>query len=88
VNTPLQGTAADLIKVAMILIDRKLREQKLQTKMTLQVHDELLFDVPEDEVDNVRTLVKGEMENVIELKVPVVADVGIGQNWRDLKGGL
>jgi DNA polymerase-1 len=86
VNTPLQGTAADLIKVAMIRIDRKLREQKLQTKMTLQVHDELLFDVPEDEVDNVRTLVKGEMENVIELKVPVVADVGIGQNWRDLKG--
>ncbi|HEX4583089.1 MAG TPA: DNA polymerase I [Acidobacteriaceae bacterium] len=86
VNTPLQGTAADLIKVAMIRIDRKLREQKLQTKMTLQVHDELLFDVPEDEVDNVRTLVKGEMENVIELKVPVVADVGIGQNWRDLQG--
>ena len=54
--------------------------------MTLQVHDELLFDVPENEIEQVRTLVKDEMENVIELKVPVVADVGIGQNWRDLKG--
>ncbi|HZD76455.1 MAG TPA: DNA polymerase I [Acidobacteriaceae bacterium] len=85
VNTPLQGTAADLIKVAMIRIDRTLREQKLQTRMTLQVHDELLFDVPEDEVDAVRTLVKHEMENVIELNVPIVADVGVGQNWRDLK---
>jgi DNA polymerase-1 len=53
--------------------------------MTLQVHDELLFDVPEDEIDTVRTLVKREMENVLELNVPIVADVGIGQNWRDLK---
>jgi DNA polymerase I len=86
VNTPLQGTAADMIKIAMIRIDRKLRQQKLQAKMTLQVHDELLFDVPEDEVDAVRTLVRHEMENVIELKVPIVADVGVGQNWRDLKG--
>ncbi len=86
VNTPLQGTAADMIKVAMIRIDEKLRAQKLQTKMTLQVHDELLFDVPEDEIDTVRTLVKQEMENVLELNVPIVVDVGIGQNWRDLKG--
>jgi DNA polymerase-1 len=86
VNTPLQGTAADLIKIAMIRIDRKLREQKMQTKMTLQVHDELLFDVPEVEIDDVRTLVKGEMEHVIELNVPIVADVGVGENWRDLKG--
>ena len=54
--------------------------------MTLQVHDELLFDVPEDEVDAVRTLVQHEMEHVIELKVPIVAEVGVGQNWRDLKG--
>jgi DNA polymerase I len=86
VNTPLQGTAADMIKVAMIRIDEKLRAQKLQAKMTLQVHDELLFDVPEDEIDTVRALVKREMENVLELNVPIVADVGIGQNWRDLKG--
>jgi DNA polymerase-1 len=58
----------------------------MQTKMTLQVHDELLFDVPEVEIDDVRTLVKGEMEHVIELNVPIVADVGVGENWRDLKG--
>jgi DNA polymerase-1 len=84
VNTPLQGTAADLIKVAMIRIDHALAERKLATQMTLQVHDELLFDVPEEEVDQVRELVKHEMEHVVELKVPVVAEVGIGANWRDL----
>ena len=84
VNTPLQGTAADLIKVAMIRIDRRLREEKWKARMTLQVHDELLFDVPEDEVEPVRTMVKAEMENVIELSVPVVADAGVGANWRDL----
>jgi DNA polymerase-1 len=86
VNTPLQGTAADLIKVAMIRIDQKLRDQKLKARMTLQVHDELLFDVPEDEIDAMRSLVKQEMENVIELNVPIVVEVGVGQNWRDLKG--
>ena len=85
VNTPLQGTAADLIKVAMIRIDRKLAENNLSTRMTLQVHDELLFDVPPHEVEQVQTMVRHEMENVIELKVPVVADCGIGPNWRDLK---
>lgn len=85
VNTPLQGTAADLIKLAMIRIDRLLAEQKLKTIMTLQVHDELLFDVPEDEAEKVQAMVKHEMEHVIELKVPIVADCGIGVNWRDLK---
>jgi DNA polymerase-1 len=84
VNTPLQGTAADLIKVAMIRIDRALAERRLATRMTLQVHDELLFDVPEDEVDKVRELVKHEMEHVVELRVPVIADVGVGANWRDM----
>ena len=84
VNTPLQGTAADLIKLAMIRIDRRLAEERLQTSMTLQVHDELLFDVPEDGVERVRALVKEEMEGVIELKVPLVADCGVGPNWRDL----
>jgi len=85
VNTPLQGTAADLIKLAMIRIDQKLEERKLKTRMTLQVHDELLFDVLEDEVDEVSSLVQSEMEHVIELKVPLVADVSVGANWRDLK---
>jgi DNA polymerase-1 len=85
VNTPLQGTAADLIKLAMIRIQARLKKEKLQTLMTLQVHDELLFDVPEQEVEVIETLVRHEMEHVIELKVPIVADIGIGANWRDLK---
>jgi DNA polymerase-1 len=84
VNTPLQGTAADLIKVAMLRIDERLRGQKLKTVMTLQVHDELLFDAPKEEADEVSALVKHEMESVIELKVPIVADVGVGKNWRDM----
>jgi DNA polymerase-1 len=84
VNTPLQGTAADLIKVAMLRIDERLRNQKLKTRMTLQVHDELLFDVPPEEVEEVSAFVKKEMESVIELKVPIIADIGIGPNWRDL----
>ena len=85
VNTPLQGTAADMIKIAMIRIDEKLRDHKLQAKMTLQVHDELLFDVPEEEIETVSKLVNHEMERVVSLHVPIVADIGIGQNWRDLK---
>ncbi len=85
VNTPLQGTAADLIKLAMIRVARELREQKLRTKMVLQVHDELVLDVPTEEVDEVRERVRAAMEQVIELKVPIVADVAVGPNWRDLK---
>jgi DNA polymerase I len=85
VNTPLQGTAADLIKLAMIRIARELRERKLRAQMVLQVHDELVFDVPREEVDEVRDLVKQAMERVIDLKVPVVAEVGVGPNWRDLE---
>jgi DNA polymerase-1 len=84
VNTPLQGTAADLIKLAMIAIDRKLTERKLKTRMVLQVHDELLFEVPADETAEIEELVRTEMEGVVELKVPLVADLGFGENWRDL----
>jgi len=84
VNTPLQGTAADLIKLAMIRIEKALADRKLATRMTLQVHDELVFDAPPAEVDEVRQLVKSEMEGVIELKVPLVAEVGVGSNWRDM----
>jgi DNA polymerase-1 len=85
INTPLQGTAADLIKLAMISIDRQLTERKLKTRMILQVHDELIFEVPSDETAEVETLVRTEMEGVIKLKVPLVADLGFGPNWRDLK---
>jgi DNA polymerase-1 len=85
INTPLQGTAADLIKLAMVRIDRRLAEGHLRTQMILQVHDELLFDVPVEEADVVMALVKQEMEHVVELKVPIIAECGIGSNWRDLK---
>jgi DNA polymerase-1 len=85
VNTPLQGTAADLIKLAMIQIDRELRERGLRARMVLQVHDELVFDVPTAESATVQTLVKQAMEHVVELSVPIVADVAAGPNWRDLK---
>jgi DNA polymerase I len=85
INTPLQGTGADLIKLAMIAIDRKLAERKLKTRMVLQVHDELLFEVPLKETDEVRELVRSEMEGVVELEVPLVADLAFGPNWRDLK---
>ena len=84
VNTPLQGTAADLIKLAMIRIARELREQKFSARMVLQVHDELVFDAPLAEADDLSRLVKAAMEEVIELKVPIVADVAAGPNWRDV----
>jgi DNA polymerase-1 len=83
VNTPLQGSAADLIKLAMIRIDQQLAG--MQTKMVLQVHDELIFEAPPEEVDAVRALVKTEMESVRKLEVPLVVDVGAGENWRDAK---
>jgi len=84
INTPLQGTAADLIKLAMIAIDRELTERKLETRMVLQVHDELLFEVPSEETAEITELVRAEMEGVVQLKVPLVADLGFGPNWRDL----
>jgi DNA polymerase-1 len=84
-NTPLQGTAADLIKLAMIAIARQLPEQKFKAKMILQVHDELLFEAPHEEVDRLRKLVRAAMENVHDLAVPLVADLKAGPNWRDLK---
>jgi len=85
VNTPLQGTAADLIKIAMIRIDAELRERGLRSKMLLQVHDELVFEVPEGEVDTMKRLVTERMENVYSLRVPLKVDVGVGKNWRDLE---
>jgi len=84
VNTPLQGTAADLIKVAMIRIDAALRERGLKSRMTLQVHDELVFEVPENEVDTMQSLVREQMEKVHALVVPLLVEMGVGPNWRDL----
>jgi DNA polymerase I len=85
VNTPLQGTAADLIKIAMIRIDGVLRERGLKSRMTLQVHDELVFEVPEAEIEVMRTLVREQMEKVQTLTVPLLVEIGVGSNWRDLE---
>jgi len=85
VNTPLQGTAADLIKVAMIRIDAALRERGMKSRMTLQVHDELVFEVPENEVETMQPLVREHMEKVHALAVPLQVDMGVGPNWRDLQ---
>ena len=81
VNAPIQGTAADIIKMAMVSIHRRLQEEHLQTQMIMQVHDELNFNVPEQEVERVRQLVVSEMEHVVSLSVPLVADCGVGSNW-------
>jgi DNA polymerase-1 len=74
-----------LIKLAMIRIDAAIRERELKSQMTLQVHDELVFEVPEEEVDIMRSLVREQMENVHELEVPLLVEIGVGKNWRDLE---
>ncbi|MCB0659520.1 MAG: DNA polymerase I, partial [Saprospiraceae bacterium] len=82
INTPIQGTAADMIKLAMIKIHQALHEAKLETKMVLQVHDELVFDVPKHELEKVKVLVKENMKNAIpDLHVPIEVEIGVGDNW-------
>lgn len=81
VNSPIQGTAADIIKMAMVTIHRRLKEEGLKAQMIMQVHDELNFNVPQNEVDKVREIVVSEMQNVVHLTVPLIADCGVGTNW-------
>jgi DNA polymerase-1 len=85
VNTPLQGTAADLIKLAMIRLDTEIRARGWQSRMTLQVHDELVFEAPEAELEALRALVRDKMENVHKLRVPLLVEMGVGKNWRDME---
>ncbi len=85
VNTPLQGTAADLIKLAMIKLDREFEERRLHARMLLQVHDELVLEAPPEEAEEIASMVKREMETVYRLDVPLLVDTGIGENWRDAK---
>jgi len=85
VNSPLQGTAADLIKLAMVRIDAALESGGYRGAMLLQVHDELVFECPPEEVEELSKLVKREMEGAAELSVPLVVDIGVGENWRDAK---
>ena len=81
VNAPIQGTAADIIKMAMVSIHRRLKAEGLQTQMIMQVHDELNFNVPVAEVDRVREIVVGEMQNAVHLSIPLIAECGVGENW-------
>ena len=81
VNAPIQGTAADIIKMAMVSIHRRLKAEGLQAQMIMQVHDELNFNVPVAEVDRVREIVVGEMQNAVHLSIPLIAECGVGENW-------
>jgi len=85
-NTPIQGSAADLCKLAMLRIHRALRAEGMRTRMLLQIHDELVFEAPLDEVDAVCELVRHHMEHAHPLGVPLVTDVGVGATWAEAKG--
>ena len=80
-NTPIQGTAADIIKLAMVHVWQRLRDEKLEARLLLQVHDELIVETPLDEVERVKALVKEEMEQVVQYEVPLTAEVGTGKTW-------
>jgi DNA polymerase-1 len=80
-NTPIQGSAADLIKVAMVRVDRALKKENLRTKMVLQIHDELVFDVPREEVERVKEIVTREMTTALDFGVPLEVGIGVGDNW-------
>jgi DNA polymerase I len=81
VNAPIQGSAADIIKIAMINIHKRLKNENWQSKMLLQVHDELVFDVHNSELETIKPLIQQEMENAFQLTVPLVVELGEGQNW-------
>ena len=83
INAPIQGSAADIIKIAMINIHKELVRRKWKSKMILQVHDELVFDVPKSESDELKKMVKNKMENAFKLKVPIIVDIGAGKHWLD-----
>lgn len=85
INSPIQGTAADIIKMAMVEIQNHIQREQLQSKMILQIHDELIFECPENEVETMQTLIKAGMEGIVKLKVPLTVDVGVGASWYDLK---
>jgi DNA polymerase-1 len=83
INMPIQGTAADMIKIAMINIQNELEKKKLKSRMMLQVHDELVFEVKKDELDTVKKIVADKMRNAIKLNVPVEVEIGVGDTWFD-----
>ena len=80
-NTPIQGTSADIIKMAMVKIDEEIQNKKLRSKMLLQVHDELVFDVHNSELEKIQPMIKHEMENAFKMAVPLDVEIGLGKNW-------
>ena len=84
-NAPIQGSSADIIKIAMVQLNKKLLEMNIPVKMLLQVHDELLFEVQPDFIDITTQLVKETMEDCVKLNVPLLVDIGIGDNWMETK---
>ena len=84
INTPIQGTAADILKVAMLNLDRRLTADGLNARMLLTVHDELVLEVPENELSIVPDIVRSEMEGAVKLDVPLVVEVGVGENWAEI----
>jgi DNA polymerase-1 len=85
INAPLQSSNADIIKLAMISLDRIFKEKNYRTKVILQVHDELVFEAPENEVEIVTPIIRAEMQNVVQLKIPLIVDVKIGNNWGEME---
>ena len=84
-NTPIQGTAADIIKIAMVRVFQRLQKEKLRARLILQVHDELLVEAPEEEADLAAIILREEMEHAISLRVPLVADTNVGYTWLEAK---
>ena len=82
---PIQGTASDIVKIAMLKVDEEFKRERLESRMLMQVHDELLVEVPDKEVAQVSEILRHEMETAVSLDVPLVADVGVGDNWMDAK---
>jgi DNA polymerase-1 len=83
INTPIQGTSADRIKIAMIKISDEMKRKKLKSRMIMQVHDELVFEVHKDETDIMKVIVKDIMESALKLNVPIVVDIGTGNSWNE-----
>ena len=84
-NAPIQGSAADIIKLAMVNVYNKIKEKGLNSRIILQVHDELILNVPKEEIDVIKDLLKTEMENVLDLSIPLEVDINLGDTWYDAK---
>jgi DNA polymerase-1 len=85
-NTPIQGSAADLLKIAMVSVYRRLKQEHMQSRIILQVHDELILECPEEEIEQAKKILTEEMENAGNMGIPLKVDLGVGENWYQAKG--